>query len=281
VVVDSPWGRAVDPESVSEALDSHPEAGVLMFVHAETSTGACSDAATIAALGRKHGLMVLMDAVTSLGGIPVRLDEWGVDAAYSGTQKCLSAPPGLSPISMSPRALQHVQRREVPVQSWFMDVSLVAAYWGGSGGPRRAYHHTAPINMIYGLHEALLALHEEGLDAAWARHRRMHEALAAGLEALGLSFVVPEDERLPQLNAVWVPDGIDEAAARTRLLDEHGLEIGGGLGDFSGRVWRIGLMGYGAREENVRACLAAIESVLDRSGGTSAAEEVLAAVGAS
>jgi alanine-glyoxylate transaminase / serine-glyoxylate transaminase / serine-pyruvate transaminase len=275
VVVDSPWGRAVDPEAVDLALDAHPEAETLMFVHAETSTGARSDAATLADLGRKHGMLVVMDAVTSLGGIPVRFDEWGLDAAYSGTQKCLSAPPGLSPVAFSPRALEHVRGRRTPVQSWFMDVSLVASYWSDAGGAKRAYHHTAPINMVYALHEALLLLREEGLEHAWARHERMHAALAAGLEGLGLSFVVPLDERLPQLNAVWVPDGVDEPAARARLLEEHGLEIGGGLGDFAGRVWRIGLMGHGAREDNVRKCLHAIETVLDRSGGVDAAEELL------
>ncbi len=278
VMVDSPWGRAMDPEAVDDALEAHPEAEVLMFVHAETSTGAESDAATIAGLGRKHGVLVVMDAVTSLGGVPVRFDEWGIDAAYSGTQKCLSAPPGLSPVAFSHRALEAVRDRRTPVQSWFMDVSLVASYWAApAGGAKRAYHHTAPINMVYALHEALLALHEEGLEQAWARHRRMHAALAAGLETLGLQFVVPEGERLPQLNAVWVPDGVDEQVARGRLLEEHGLEVGAGLGDFAGRVWRIGLMGYGAREENVRACLGAIEQVLERNGGVSAAEHVLSA----
>jgi alanine-glyoxylate transaminase/serine-glyoxylate transaminase/serine-pyruvate transaminase len=279
VVVDSPWGRAVDPEAVDRALEAHPEAETLMFVHAETSTGAASDAATLAGLGRKHGLMVVMDAVTSLGGIPVRFDEWGIDAAYSGTQKCLSAPPGLSPVAFSERALDRVRGRETPVQSWFMDIGLVASYWGGAGGgAKRAYHHTAPINMVYALHEALLILREEGLENAWDRHQRMHAALAAGLEALGLSFVVPAGERLPQLNAVWVPEGVDEPSARGRLLEEFGLEIGAGLGDFAGRVWRIGLMGHGAREENVRACLRAIEAVLGRSGGVDAADELLGVV---
>ena len=276
VVVDAPWGRAVDPEAVDDALEAHPDAEVLMFVHAETSTGAQSDAATIADLARKRGVMVVMDAVTSLGGVPVRFDEWGIDAAYSGTQKCLSAPPGLSPVAFSERALEMVRGRRTPVQSWFMDVSLVASYWTApAGGAKRAYHHTAPINMIYALHEALVALHEEGLESAWSRHRRMHLALASGLEALGLTFVVPEGERLPQLNAVWVPEGVDEPGARARLLEQFGLEIGAGLGDFAGRVWRIGLMGYGAREDNVRTCLAAIESVLERAGGVDAAEEVL------
>lgn len=273
VVVDDPWGRAVSPEKVDAVLEDRPEAELLFFVHAETSTGACSDAATLAALGQKHGALVVMDAVTSLGGVPVRVDEWGVDAVYSGTQKCLAAPPGLAPISFSDRALERVRARKTPVQSWFLDVTLVTQYWGT--GTKRAYHHTAPINMIYALHEALVMLHEEGLEKAWARHRAMHEALKMGLEAIGLDFVVPESERLPQLNAVRVPEGIDEAAARRRLLDEFGLEIGGGLGEFAGRVWRIGLMGYGARPANVRACLGALEAVLDRQGALDAAAPLL------
>ena len=287
VVVDDDWGRAVSPDRVAEALEAHPEAELLLFVHAETSTGARSDAATLAGLGRKHGCLVVMDAVTSLGGIPVRVDEWGVDAVYAGTQKCLSAPPGLAPVSFSERAMERVRARRTPVQSWFLDVGLVTQYWGpapeapaatagagGHSGQKRSYHHTAPVNMVYALHEALVALHEEGLEKAWARHRRMHEALAAGLDALGLGFVVPEDERLPQLNAVRVPEGVDEAAARRRLLDEFGLEIGAGLGDFAGRVWRIGLMGYGARPDNVRMCLGALEAVLGRTGGRDAAEAI-------
>ncbi|MFN3596641.1 MAG: pyridoxal-phosphate-dependent aminotransferase family protein [Rubricoccaceae bacterium] len=275
VVVDDAWGRAVSPEKLDETLEAHPEAEIVAFVHAETSTGACSDAATLAGLAQKHGCLTIMDTVTGLGGVPVRVDEWGIDAVYSGTQKCLSAPPGLAPVSFSDRALDRIRSRETPVQSWFLDVSLVASYW--DGGARRAYHHTAPINMIYGLHEALGLLLEEGLEAAWARHRALHDALRAGLEALGLRLVVPESERLPQLNAVAVPEGADEAALRRRLLEEEGLEIGAGLGALAGKVWRIGLMGHGARAENVRACLGALERVMGRRGGLAAAEPLLEA----
>ncbi|NNF59377.1 MAG: alanine--glyoxylate aminotransferase family protein [Rhodothermaceae bacterium] len=272
VVVDDAWGRAVSPEKVADALKAHPEAEILAFVHAETSTGALSDAETLAALAQKHGCLTIVDTVTSLGGVPLRVDEWGLDAVYSGTQKCLSVPPGLSPITFSERATERVQNRTTPVQSWFMDVTLVMGYWGEG---KRAYHHTAPVNMIYALHEGLRLLKEEGLEAAWARHHSAHEALKAGLEALGFSYLAPEGERLPQLNAVWVPEGVDEATARRRLLDEHDLEIGGGLGDLAGKVWRIGLMGYACRPENVRHCLGALETVLGRTGGLAAAEPLL------
>lgn len=271
VMVDAEWGRAVDPDALADVLGDHPEAETVAFVHAETSTGALSDAAALAAVAREHGCLTVCDTVTSLGGVPVRVDDWGLDAVYSGTQKCLSAPPGLSPVTYSAAALDRVRRRAEPVPSWFLDVSLVAAYWDPDG-PKRAYHHTAPVNMVYALHHALVRLHDEGLEATWARHRAMHAALAAGLEALGLTFVVPETERLPQLNAVYVPEGVDDAAVRRRLLDEHGLEIGGGLGDLAGKAWRIGLMGEGARPDAVRRCLGALEAVLDRTGGLDAAE---------
>ena len=273
VLVEDEWGRAVSPEKVEAALKANPDAEVLMFVHAETSTGVLSDAETLARLGHEHDCLVIADAVTSLGGSPLKVDEWELDAVYSGTQKCLSCIPGLSPVTFSDRAIERVQQRGTPVQSWFMDTSLVVGYWGE--GRKRAYHHTAPINSIYGLHEALLMLHEEGLENAWARHRRLHEALKAGLEALGLAYVVPETEQTPQLNMVRVPDGVDEAEVRRRLLVEHDLEIGAGLGALAGDVWRIGLMGYGCRPENVRKCVGALEAVLDRSGGLEAAEAKL------
>ena len=276
VMVDAEWGRAVDPDALRRTLAATPAAEVVAFVHAETSTGARSDARALAAIAREHGCLVICDTVTSLGGIPVRVDAWGLDAVYSGTQKCLSAPPGLSPVTYSDRALARVEARQTPVASWFLDVSLVARYWDPAGGATRAYHHTAPVNMVYALHEALRRLHTEGLEAAWARHARMHAALAAGLEALGLAFVVPADERLPQLNAVYVPAGVDDAATRRRLLEAHGLEIGGGLGDLAGKAWRIGLMGEGARPETVRLCLGALEDVLGRSGALDAAEALLA-----
>jgi alanine-glyoxylate transaminase/serine-glyoxylate transaminase/serine-pyruvate transaminase len=198
--------------------------------------------------------------VTSLGGSPLKVDEWGIDAIYSGTQKCLSAPPGLSPVSFSERAAEVIRTRKSPVQSWFLDLNLVMGYWGA--GAKRAYHHTAPINNLYGLFESLVMLQEEGLENAWTRHELNHQALRAGLEAMGLSFVVKEGDRLPQLNAVRIPDGIDDATVRSRLLNEYQLEIGAGLGTLAGKVWRIGLMGYASSPRNVVYCLTALEAVL-------------------
>ena len=260
VVVDDEWGRPVDPQKLEDALARHPDARIVAFVHAETSTGARSDAAELARIARERGCLVIMDAVTSLGGIPVKVDEWGIDACYAGTQKCLSCVPGLSPVTFGERALAKVKARKAKVCSWFLDLNLLLGYWAGEG--RRTYHHTAPVNALYALHEALLMLREEGLENAWARHLRHHEALRAGLEALGLGFVVDEPYRLPQLNAVTVPEGVDEAAVRRRLLEDYGLEIGAGLGAFAGRVWRIGLMGHSARARNVLVCLGALEAVL-------------------
>jgi alanine-glyoxylate transaminase/serine-glyoxylate transaminase/serine-pyruvate transaminase len=260
VVVEDPWGRAVDVAKVEAAFAANPDVKILAFVHAETSTGAQSDAAALAALARKHGALTLMDCVTSLGGTPVLIDAWGIDAAYSGSQKCLSCTPGLSPVTFSEAAIAKVKARKTPVQSWFMDLNLVLGYWSGEG--KRTYHHTAPINPLYGLHEALRSLAEEGLENAWARHRAMHEELKAGLLALGLEFIVPAAERLPQLNSVTLPAGLDDAAARGRLLGEFNLEIGAGLGALAGKIWRIGLMGASARPENVALCLRAVRSLL-------------------
>jgi alanine-glyoxylate transaminase/serine-glyoxylate transaminase/serine-pyruvate transaminase len=264
VMVEDAWGQAVDPAKVEQALKANPGAKLLAFVHAETSTGAASDVETLSRLGHEHGCLVLVDAVTSLGGIPLRVDDWNVDAIYSGSQKCLSCTPGLSPVSFSTRAVEVIRNRKTKVQSWFLDLNLVMSYWGGD--TKRAYHHTAPINALYGLHEALVLLHEEGLEAAWARHRDMRLALRAGLENMGLRFLVPETARLPQLNSVFVPEGIDEAAVRETLLRRYSLEIGAGLGALAGKVWRIGLMGYGASARNVLFCLSAIEGVLAESG---------------
>ena len=262
VVVEDPWGRAVDPGKVEAAFAANPDAKILAFVHAETSTGAQSDAAALAAIARRHGALVIMDCVTSLGGTPVLVDAWGIDAAYSGSQKCLSCTPGLSPVTFSDAAIAKVRARKTPVQSWFMDLNLVLGYWSGEG--KRTYHHTAPINPLYGLHESLVMLAEEGIENAWARHRAEHDALRAGLENLGLTFIVPEGERLPQLNSVTIPAGVDDAAVRSRLLDEFSLEIGAGLGTLAGRIWRIGLMGAAARRENVARCLRALGTVLGR-----------------
>jgi alanine-glyoxylate transaminase/serine-glyoxylate transaminase/serine-pyruvate transaminase len=277
IVVEDAWGTPVDPAKVEAALAANPGIKALAFVHAETSTGVESDAGALCALARAHGALSIVDTVTSLGGIPVLVDQWGADAVYSGSQKCLSAPPGLSPVTFSPRAVEALKSRKTKVQSWFLDLSLLTAYWGG--GAKRTYHHTAPVNALYGLHESLVMLHEEGLDAAWARHRAMHQALKAGLEAMGLGLLVAEQSRLPQLNAVRVPDGVDEALVRSQLLSRFGLEIGAGLGALAGKVWRIGLMGQSASPKHVIICLTALDSVLDgkvtAGAGPAAASRVL------
>jgi alanine-glyoxylate transaminase/serine-glyoxylate transaminase/serine-pyruvate transaminase len=262
VMVQDDWGRAVDPQKLEDALKANPDTKVVAFVHAETSTGALSDAKTLVEVAHRHGCLVIVDAITSLGGSPVKVDEWNIDAIYSGTQKCLSCTPGLSPVSFSPEAQERIKNRKSKIQSWFMDLNLVMGYWGGA--TKRAYHHTAPINALYGLHEALVMLQEEELENAWERHHRNHLALRAGLEAMGLEFVVPESERLPQLNAISVPQGVDEAAVRALLLSDYQLEIGAGLGAMAGKVWRIGLMGHASNPRNVRLCLSALDDVLGR-----------------
>jgi len=260
IMVEDDWGTVVDPNKLEEALKQHPDARTVAFVHAETSTGAQSDAKTLVDLAHQHDCLAIVDAVTSLGGTPVKVDEWGIDAIYSGTQKCLSCIPGLSPVSFSEAAIERIKGRTHKVQSWFMDLNLVMGYWGG--GATRAYHHTAPINPLYGLHESLVILREEGLENAWARHDRNHQALKAGIEAMGLSFFVKESDRLPQLNAVTIPEGVDEAAVRKTLLSDYSLEIGAGLGPMAGKIWRIGLMGYASNEKNVLFCLGALDAVL-------------------
>jgi len=265
VVVEDDWGQHVSPEKVEAALQANPDASLLAFVHAETSTGACSDVKALCELAQGHGCLSIVDTVTSLGGSPLYVDDWGVDAVYSGSQKCLSCTPGLAPVSFSERAVERIRNRRTRVPSWFLDLNLVMGYWVGSGG-KRAYHHTAPVNALYALHEALVILHEEGLEASWARHRRHHEALRAGIEAMGLKFLVDVSHRLPQLNAVLVPEGVDEAAVRAALLQRYSLEIGAGLGPYAGRIWRIGLMGHAANEHNVLLCLGALEAVLAEMG---------------
>lgn len=264
VMVEDEWGRAIDLDKVEAALKANPDAKVLAFVHAETSTGAVSDAKGLAALARKYDCLTIADTVTSLGGSPLLVDEWGLDAVYSGTQKCLSCTPGLSPVTFSERAVEAIKNREQKAQSWFMDLNLVMGYWGS--GAKRAYHHTAPINALYGLHEALLILMEEGLATSWARHRHHHLALRSGLEVLGINFIVPEADRLPQLNAVSIPEGIDDATVRGRLLKDYDLEIGAGLGPMAGKIWRIGLMGHASSARNVRYCLGALGQVLNDCG---------------
>ena len=264
VMVEDSWGEAIDINKLEDALKAHDDARIVAMVHAETSTGAQSDVATLVKLAHQHDCLTIVDTVTSLGGTPVKVDEWGIDAIYSGSQKCLSCTPGIAPVSFNERALEKVRDRQTKVQSWFMDLNLVMGYWGE--GAKRAYHHTAPINALYALHEALLILKEEGLEEAWARHRKNHLALRAGLEAMGLSFIVKEPDRLPQLNAVTIPAGVDDASVRSRLLNEYNLEIGAGLGALAGKVWRIGLMGHASRAENILLCVGALESVLGDMG---------------
>ncbi len=264
IMVEDAWGKPVDPHKVEDALQANPEARLLAFVHAETSTGAISDAALLADIARRHDCLTIVDTVTSLAGSPVKVSEWGLDAVYSGSQKCLSCTPGLAPITFSERAIEVVKNRNSKVQSWFLDLNLVLGYWGG--GARRAYHHTAPINALYGLHEALVILKEEGIENAWQRHLDNHQALRAGIEAMGLSFVVDEPHRLPQLNSIAIPDSVDDATVRRRLLEEYSLEIGAGLGPMAGKIWRIGLMGYASKRRNVLLCLGALDAVLSDLG---------------
>jgi len=263
VVIEHEWGTPVDPERLEDTLGTHPDTRVVSFVHAETSTGCGSDAETLARIAHQHDALVIVDAVTSLGGSPVKVDEWELDAVYSASQKCLSCTPGLSPVSFSERVVERVKRRQDRIHSWFMDMNLLLGYWGET---TRTYHHTAPTNSLLGLHEALLLIMEEGLENAWARHRRHHVALKAGLEAMGLEFLVAPDHQLPQMNAVRCPDGIDEAQVRSRLLSEFSLEIGAGLGPLQGKIWRFGLMGYSCRPDNVTLCLSALGSVLNDMG---------------
>lgn len=259
VLVDDAWGQPVDPNKLEDALKTNRDARIVAFVHAETSTGVQSDARKLAEVARHYDCLTIVDTVTSLGGSPLKVDEWGLDAVFSGSQKCLSCTPGLSPVTFNDRAVDKIKKRKTKVQSWFFDLNLVMEYWGSG---KRAYHHTAPVNQLYGLHEALAMLQEEGLENSWARHRHHHLALRSGLEAMGLTFLVKECARLPQLSAILVPEGVDEAVLRNRLLNEYNLEIGAGLGALAGRIVRIGLMGYGANMKNVMYCLEALEAVL-------------------
>ncbi|MDP3939537.1 MAG: alanine--glyoxylate aminotransferase family protein [Deltaproteobacteria bacterium] len=280
--VEAPWGRAMDPDAVlSAGRQFGPK--IIAMVHAETSTGALTPIPPIAAAARACGALLVADTVTSLAGIPVEVDLWGVDACYSGTQKCLSCPPGLAPVSYSSTAIEAVRARKSRVASWYLDLTMLTRYWSDD----RVYHHTAPISMIYALREALRLVQEEGLEARWARHALHHRALAAGLEAMELSLVVPGEERLPQLNAIAVPEGVEDAPVRRRLLEEFGIEIGAGLGVFQGKVWRVGLMGYSASRENVLALLEALGVILPAQGhrvealaGVDAAEKLYRDAGA-
>lgn len=254
------WGTPVDPTVVTQAISDHPDAKLLGFVHAETSTGARSDMAALCALASDAGMLSVVDTVTSLGGIELDVDGWGADVVYSGSQKCLAVPPGLAPITFSPRAISAIEARKTPVQSWFMDLNLLLGYWSGDGA--RSYHHTAPVNALYGLHEGLRLALEEGLENRIARHLAAHQSLVQGLSELGLDLMVAPEARLPQLNSVIIPKGLDDATIRTRLLTEHNIEIGAGLGAMAGKIWRIGLMGQNADKDVVRRLLAALAKVL-------------------
>jgi alanine-glyoxylate transaminase/serine-glyoxylate transaminase/serine-pyruvate transaminase len=261
--VEVPWGQCIQPEAVEEALVRSGPVKAVAIVHAETSTGAWQPLEDIGALCRRHDALFVVDAVTSLGGLPVQVDRLGMDVCYSGTQKCLSCPPGLSPFTMSERALSAVKSRRTPCQSWYLDMGLIAEYWAEGS---RAYHHTAPISMLYGLREALRLIEEEGLAARYARHQTNSDALLAGLEALGLFPLPPPGRRLPMLNCVIVPSQIPEADIRARLLSQYGIEIGGGLGPLKGNVWRIGLMGESSTEANVLTLLNALEALFLEGG---------------
>jgi len=258
VRLDAPWGSIIEPAEVKKTLEGcSPK--LVAIVHAETSTGVLQPLEEISKIVHDAGALLLVDTVTSLGGTEILVDEWGIDAVYSGTQKCISAPPGLSPVSFGPAAVEAMDKRKTRVQSWYLDLSMVRKYWAGA---KRAYHHTAPISMVYALYEALSLIFEEGLEARFARHRRNHELLRQGLEELGFEFLVPAEYRLPMLNAVKIPAGVDDAAVRRRLLDEYNIEIGGGLGDFSGKVWRIGLMGCSCTQNHVNMLLAALRTIM-------------------
>jgi alanine-glyoxylate transaminase/serine-glyoxylate transaminase/serine-pyruvate transaminase len=270
VIVEDDWGTPVTPARVEAALRANPDVTVVAFVHAETSTGVVSDAQAIAAIARRHNALTIVDTVTSLAGIPVLVDEWDLDAVYSASQKCLSCTPGLSPVTFSQRAVDHVRARSDRIRSWFMDMNLLFSYWNGAntgaGATVRTYHHTAPTNSLFALHEALVLIQNETLEGCWSRVNRHHAALKAGITAMGLEFSVADHCQLPQMNAIVCPEGVDEAAVRRTLLSDYNIEIGAGLGPLAGKIWRIGLMGYSCRTENVMLCLGALEQVLTDHG---------------
>jgi alanine-glyoxylate transaminase/serine-glyoxylate transaminase/serine-pyruvate transaminase len=258
--VEAEWGRIIEPKQVAEALKKVSKPKIVALVHAETSTGALTPVEEISKLTHDAGALLLLDTVTSLGGCPVKIDEWHVDAVYSGTQKCLCAPPGLAPVSLSPRALQIATTRKHKVQSWYLDVNLLASYWG----QERVYHHTAPISMNYGLHEALRLVLEEGMEARWKRHEQTYLSLKKGLADMGLTLASQEGHQLWQLNAVRVPEGVDEAATRKRFLTDFNIEIGAGLGPMKGKIWRVGMMGENATPKNVETVLKTFKTILGK-----------------
>ena len=260
VVIEDEWGKPVSSDKLEQALIENPDTKIVAFVHAETSTGALSDAKLLCQIANRYGCLTIVDAVTSLVGSELRVDEWGIDAIYSGSQKCLSAMPGLSPVSFSERAIHKITHRKKAVTSWFLDLNLVMGYWGK--GAKRAYHHTAPVNTLYGLHESLIMLTEEGLENSWQRHQDNHILLRDGLQNLGINFLVDESSRLPQLNSILIPKNTDDEKVRSSLINKYNIEIGAGLGILSGKIWRIGLMGHTSRKENIELCLAALKETL-------------------
>ncbi|MCI1692716.1 pyridoxal-phosphate-dependent aminotransferase family protein [Aneurinibacillus aneurinilyticus] len=267
--IEAPWGEVIQPEQVEEALQGHARVKAVAVVHAETSTGALQPLAEISQLVHAHEALLIVDAVTSLGGVQIGIDENEVDACYSGTQKCISAPPGLSPVTFSKRAAESMAKRKSKVQSWYLDLSMIQNYWG----QERFYHHTAPISMNYALREALRIVVEEGLENTWERHWKLGRALQSGLEGMGLSLHVAENIRLPQLTSVYIPDGVEDVSVRKQLLEQYGIEIGGGLGALKGKVWRVGLMGFSCQPRNVLLFLAALEEVLAQQGADVRREE--------
>lgn len=262
ILVDDEWGKPVDPQKLRDALQNHKNAKAVALVHAETSTGVCSDMEQISDICREFGVLTILDTVTSLGGMEVNLDKWGIDACYSGSQKCLSCIPGLSPVSLSPRAVDVIRKRKTKVQSWFLDFNLIAGYWQSDS--KRTYHHTAPVNSLYALNESLLLLHKEGLQTAWQRHKDMHVFLKQELEKLDFSFLVEEPYRLPQLNAVQLTFPIQEAELRRLLLQNYNIEVGAGLGKFAGKLWRIGIMGASANKNNILLLVNALKELLNQ-----------------
>ena len=270
--LENEWGQPFTPDQVQEALvDCHPK--LVGLVHGETSTGVLQPLEDIVRIVHEHDALILVDTVASLGGTPIKVDEWDIDACYTGSQKCLSAPPGLAPITLNDRAMAVIENRKSPVNSWYLDLTIVKKYWG----EERQYHHTAPVNLIYALREALILIYEEGLENCIARHARNYRALKAGIDAMGLKFFVEESHRAPMINPVLAPEGIDEANIRGRLLNEYGIELGGGLGALKGKAWRIGLMGQSSNKDHVMLCLSALEQTLLTEGHTVKGSGVTAA----
>ena len=275
-LVEAEWGGIIEPQALKAALDAHPRTKAVALVHGETSTGVVQPMEEIASLVRTHDALLILDAVTSLSGCPVEVGSWGVDFCYSGTQKCLSAPPGLSPLTVSPRGVEAISKRTQPVGNWYLDLSLIRNYWESG----RVYHHTPPISMIYALREALAVIVEEGLEARFERHARNARALCAALEAMGLQLFAAKEHRLPSLTTVLVPEGVNDAKVRGALLAEHSIEIGGGQGHLAGKIWRIGLMGYGSNPEHLLSLLSALGNLLRREGFKADVGAALAAASA-